>query len=417
VQRVGEKLAAQSHRPQLVYRFTVLDADDVNAFALPGGYIYITRGILAYLNSEAELAAVLGHEIGHVTARHSVRQYSAATATGLVIGIIGGGQAGQQLLSVLGNALLSGYGRDHELESDRLGAEYLARTGYNPDAMTDVVGVLKNQEEAEKKRAAAEGREPRVYHGVFASHPSADQRLQEVVAEARKFKTGTTSRVAREEYLKHLDKMAFGDSAREGVRHGSNFYHRQLDFGVAFPAGWRVENLPQAVNAQAPDRGAMMQLAMEDLNKRITPQEYLHARVRSSSYTKEAKLDGTPFPAHTAVVRLNTPYGARDVRVAVLFHHNRAFTIFGTAKDNAAFPRLDEQFLAAARSLHALTDKERALAEGLKLRVVKAKPGDNFAALAKRAPLSDYAELTLRLINDKFPSGEPVVGESIKIVE
>jgi predicted Zn-dependent protease len=417
VQRVGEKLAAQSHRPQLVYRFTVLDGDEVNAFALPGGYIYITRGILAYLNSEAELAAVLGHEIGHVTARHSVRQYSATVATGLVIGIIGGGQAGQQLLNVLGNALLSGYGRDHELESDRLGAEYLARTGYNPDAMIDVVSVLKNQEEAEKKRAETEGREPRVYHGVFASHPSADQRLQEVVAEARKFKTGTTARVAREEYLKHLDKMTFGDSAREGIRHGSNFYHRQLDFAVNFPAGWRVENLPQAVNAQAPDRGATMQLVMEDLNKRMTPQEYLRARVRSSSYAKEGKLDGTPLPAHTAVVRLNTPYGPRDVRVAVLFQNNRAFTIFGAAKDNAAFPRLDEQFLAAARSLHALTDKERALAEGLKLRVVKARPGETFAALAKRSPLSDYAELTLRLINDKFPTGEPVAGELIKIVE
>lgn len=236
VQSVGEKLAVHSHRANLIYRFTVLDSDQVNAFALPGGYIYITRGIMAYLNSEAELAAVLGHEIGHVTARHSVRQYSAATATGLVIGLIGGGALGQNAMNVLGSALLSGYGRDHELESDRLGAEYLARSGYDPNAMIDVVGVLKNQEEADKKRAAAEGREPRSYHGVFASHPSADQRLQEVVAEAKKFKTTSTSRVAREEYLKHLDKVVFGDSAR-GHTARLRLLSPRLEFHVKFP-GW-----------------------------------------------------------------------------------------------------------------------------------------------------------------------------------
>ena len=167
VQRVGEQLATHSHRPGLVYRFTVLDSPEVNAFALPGGYIYITRGILAYLNSEAELAAVLAHEVGHVTARHAVRQYTAATAASIGANILSavvpelGSQAGQQLMNVIGNALLSGYGRDHELESDRLGAEYLARTGFDPHAMIGVVGVLKNQEEFEKQRAKEEGREPR----------------------------------------------------------------------------------------------------------------------------------------------------------------------------------------------------------------------------------------------------------------
>lgn len=417
VQRIGERLGAQSHRPQLVYRFTVLDSDQVNAFALPGGYIYVTRGILAYLNSEAELAAVLGHEIGHVTARHSVRQYSAAVATNLAIGLLGGGQAGQQLMGILGSALLSGYGRDHELESDRLGAEYLARTGYDPNAMIDVVGVLKNQEEAEKKRAEAEGREARAYHGVFASHPSADQRLQEVVAEARKFKTANGARVAHDEYLKQIDKLVFGDSAREGIRHGSNFYHRDLDVAVNFPTGWRLQNTPKAVIAQAPDRGATMQFAMEDLNTRVTAQEFLRTRVKTNSFIDEGALPGSALPSHTAVVRLSTPYGVRDVRVAVLLRQNRAFLFFGTTKDGAAFKRLDTEFLAAAKSLHTLTPKERPLAEGLRLRTIKARAGDNFVALAKRAPLNSHAELTLRLINDKFPAGEPVPGELIKTIE
>jgi predicted Zn-dependent protease len=417
VQQVGEKLAAQSHRPNLTYHFTVLDSDEVNAFALPGGYVYITRGILAYLNSEAEMAAVLGHEIGHVTARHSVRQYSATQATGLVIGLLGGGAAGQSIMSVLGNALLSGYGRDHELEADRLGAEYIARTAYDPNAMIEVVGVLKNQEEAEKERAEAEKREPRSYHGVFASHPSADQRLQEVVGEAKKFKTTANARVARDEYLKHLDKVTFGDSPREGIRRGSNFYHRDLNFALSFPSGWNVQNTPKAVNAIAPDKNALMQLTMEETNKRVTPQEYLHERVKAGGFRDEGKLEGTTLPSHTMIARLNTPFGTRDTRVTALFLGNRAFVLFGTTKDDAGFKSLDPQFQNAMRSLHALSEKERVIAQGLHVRVVKARTGDTFAELAKRSPLDTYAELTLRLINDKFPAGEPGAGESIKIIE
>ncbi|HSS63365.1 MAG TPA: M48 family metalloprotease, partial [Gammaproteobacteria bacterium] len=168
VQQVGERLARRSHRADLVYRFTVLDSEEVNAFALPGGYIYITRGMLAMLNSEAELAAVLGHEIGHVTARHSVRQYSAQQAAGLgyTVGAIFLPElrtaAAQNVYSLFGGALIRGYGREHELEADGLGAEYLARTGYDPDAMLQVIRVLKAQESFEVERARREGREPNV---------------------------------------------------------------------------------------------------------------------------------------------------------------------------------------------------------------------------------------------------------------
>src|SRR5688500_2454983 len=197
VNEIGQKLARNSHRPELGYHFTVVDSPQVNAFALPGGHIYITRGILAYLNSEAELAAVLAHEIGHVTARHNVRQYSAATAAntaatigGLLVGIFVpqlGGQAiqgVQSLLGITGCVLVLGYGRGHELEADRLGAEYLARSGYDPQAMIKVISVLKNQELFDIEAAKQEGREPRRYHGLFATHPDNDTRLQAVVGEA-----------------------------------------------------------------------------------------------------------------------------------------------------------------------------------------------------------------------------------------
>lgn len=416
VQRVGERVAAKSHRPDLIYRFAVLDSPDVNAFALPGGYIYITRGLMAYLNSEAELAAVLGHEVGHVTARHSVRQYSAATAGQIVASIFLRTQAAQSLFNVIGNALLSGYGRDQELEADRLGAEYLARTGYNPDAMLEVIGVLKNQEEFEKERAKAEGREPRIYHGVFASHPSTDQRLQEVVAQAKQGKAGSTTRLARDEYLKQIDGLVYGDSAQAGIRRGAAFYHRHLNLAVQFPAQWRLENAPDTVTAQSPSGDAVVQLRSEDLNKRITPEEFLKTRLKIDDLAQGAPLAGGALPSYSGIARLNTPFGRRDTRVSVVYHENRAFLFFGAAKTDAAFKEHDPAFAATARSLHPLNAEEKRIAEGLRLRVAPASAGQTLAQLAQKSPVTNYPELVLRLINDKFPAGEPAAGALIKTI-
>lgn len=425
VQRLGEALAAHSHRPQLVYRFAVLDSDVVNAFALPGGYIYVTRGIMGYLNSEAELAAVLGHELGHVTARHAVRRYTAAVAASIGAGILSavvpelGTQSGQQLLDVIGAALLAGYGRDQELEADRLGAQYLARAGYDPGAMIQVIALLKNQEEFEKARAREEGREPRVYHGVFATHPQADKRLQEVIAEARRYRAPgvAMARTGRDEYLQHLDGMVFGDSARQGVRHGRHFYHRDMNFALDFPEGWLLDNTPQAVLARPRDRGALMELRAHDLHKRITPREYMTQQLKLTGLSREGPLAGSELPSHTAVVRINTPFGPRETRVIVVYYGNRAFVFLGAAKVPEAFDGYDALFLATARSLRPLGEKERRLAEGLRLRLHRAAPGETFATLARRSPISDYPQMVLRLLNDKFPSGEPTPGELIKIVE
>ena len=417
VQRVGEGIAAKSHRPTLIYRFTVLDSPDVNAFALPGGYIYITRGIMAYLNSEAELAAVLGHEVGHVTARHSVRQYSAATAGQLLTSVFLGSQAAQNLVGVLGQALLSGYGRDQEIEADRLGALYLARSNYDPEAMIDVVGVLKNQEEFEKQRAKAEAREPQNYHGVFASHPSADQRLQEVVAEARKDKTSTAVRRERDAYLQQIDGMVYGDSAQSGIRKGSAFYHRDMNFAVQFPQGWRLENAPDAVTAQSPNRDALIRLQAEDLNRRQSPEDYLKARLKGATLRAGAPLSGFALPSYSGLVTANTPFGRRDVRASVIFRDNRAFLFLAVAKTDNLAQQYREAFIETARGLHPLTPAEKHVSEGLRVRVIQASGEQTFAQLAKTTPVTNYAESVLRLINDKYPAGEPTPGQSIKIIQ
>ncbi len=423
VQRIGERLAKQSHRPNLKYTFTVLDGDEVNAFALPGGYIYITRGILAYIQNEAELAAVLGHEIGHVTARHGVNRYTRGMVTQIGAGILSqvvpglGNQLGQELINVIGNALLSGYGREDELQADRLGAEYITRTGYDPEAVIGVVSILKNQEEFEKKRAAAENREPRVYHGVFASHPSADDRLQQAVAEARKFKTGAATQLARDDYHKHLDGVIFGDSPREGVRRGSSFYHRDLNFAVDFPEGWKIANQPKAVIATAPDQAARLDLSAADIGKSTDPREFMTTHLKTGDLAREGKVEGNKLPSHTAVAHIKTPFGKRDTRVSVLFHGPKAFVLFGATKEAGQLDQYDTKFLATAKSLRILNEQEKKLAEGLRIRTKKAAPGDTFAGLAKKSPLSQHGESTLRLINARFPEGEPKPGETIRVIE
>ncbi len=210
VNGIGQALAKKSHRNNIRYTFTVIDDPSVNAFALPGGYVYVTTGLMAYLNSEGELAGVLGHEIGHVTARHGVKQQSAGIAGAILIDILAkraGGNAGS--LNQLGKALISGYGRDHELQADRLGAEYLARVGYSPKSMIDVVSVLKAQEEFDKYQARKEGRRPRAYHGVFASHPSNDQRLQQVIGAANRIKSAGTRSANHDGYLQHINGMKY----------------------------------------------------------------------------------------------------------------------------------------------------------------------------------------------------------------
>jgi predicted Zn-dependent protease len=228
VNDVGQRIAKSSHRPKLQYTFTVLDSNDVNAFALPGGYVYITRGIKAYLNNEAQLAAVLGHEIGHVAARHAVRQQTGATAAGVgaaVVGILTGSPDLYNVANAAGGALISGYGRDMELEADKLGSVYLNRIGFQPEAMIDVVRLLKNQEMLEVQMARQENRKPRIYHGVFASHPDNDTRLHEVVKEAHKINVTEQRPDNRDVYLAHVDGLAVGSSRAQGVVRGSRFYH------------------------------------------------------------------------------------------------------------------------------------------------------------------------------------------------
>ncbi len=420
VQKVGERIAANSHRSDLVYRFTVLDSPEVNAFALPGGYIYVTRGILAYFNSEAELAAVLGHEIGHVTARHSVKQHSAQTFSSIASAVLAAGTGVRGVgdaANFLGTALVRGYGREHELEADRLGAAYLARTGYRPEAMLDVIRLLKNQETFEKELAKAENRKPRIYHGLFSTHPDNDTRLQSVVRESRRAVQSAGSIPDRRKiYLSQIDGMTYGDSQDQGILRGSSFYHRSLDFSLTFPANWSIKNQPNRIIAWSPKREGVLVLTMQDINRHISPQVFLRKHLNASSVKSGEAFTHQGLRGYTAFANVDTPFGKRFARATVVYHNKKAFVMIGAGKDVRRLYQYDPLFLKTAKSLHRLTGTEKLLSGERKLSI-KTFKGEPYSELGASSGLSHLAESQIRLLNGDYPSGEPKPGSLIKVVE
>ena len=391
----------------------------MNAFALPGGYIYITRGMLAYLNSEAELAAVLGHEIGHVTARHSVRQQSTSAVTGILGAVLAastGIQGADSLTNLAGTAIVRGYGREHELEADRLGAEYLARSGYDPEAMLKVVSVLKNQEAFEIAIAKKEGRQPNVYHGLFSTHPDNDARFREVVNAAKKYKTDGTSRIGRDSYLLRLDGLTFGDSEREGVVRGNHFYHKDLDFSLSFPPGWEINNQTSRVIATPKAEDGLLQMTMATLDRQLTPKQFLQQQLKSDKLWRDESFSTNGLQGYTAVSIGDTPYGRRQIRYAVVYRGNEVYIFAGTARSTDQAGKYDADIVATAKSFHPLTEAERKLATEKKLDIIRAPKGATWSSLAQRSPITQYPEEQLRLLNDQYPAGEPVESEILKIV-
>lgn len=420
VQSVGDRVARVSHRQNLIYRFTLLDSPQVNAFALPGGYIYITRGLLVYLNSEDELAAVLGHELGHVTARHSVRQHSLSTTTNIIGGLIAaasGVQGAGQLTNMLGTGIVRGYGREHELEADGLGVDYLVKAEYSEFAMRKVISILKNHELFDKKLAVEQGREPRAYHGVFSTHPDNDTRLQQVLGQVGPVPHLLRANRQDVTFLKKIEGLTFGDSEKDGVIRGRRFYHPELNFKLTFPANWLISNKPDSITASTPNNDALMQLRLEDLNKKVTPREFLRTRLGLDKTISEAPLSVGSLLGYQAIVNGKTPYGQGKVRIAVLFDGLRAFIFFAATKQADRFAGVDQQVLKSIKSFSSLDKKDRVVAKALKVELVKVSLHNrNIKMLAKNSPITHHVGDQLRLLNDLFPNREPKLGDLIKIV-
>jgi len=414
VQKIGDSLSSKSHRPNLFYRFTVLDSPDINAFALPGGYIYINRGLMAYLSSEEELAAVLGHEIGHVTARHSVRQQSQSQLLGILTAAVDmkTGRSAGNLMNLASSALLSGYGRDMELEADDLGAQYLFLDGYSTKGMMDVLTVLKDQEIYSKELSKKRGQEPVNYHGVFASHPSNDKRLQGILEEvSNSGKRGTIKETS--DYLRMIDGMVFGDSEKAGVRRGSEFFHGDLDLYLKSPVDWEIVNTPNAIIFRAPFGRALLGVTIDDLNFRETPKEYM-SRITKNYYNGEELLING-YDGYTALVQK----GIGDIRrLAIVFREKQIYQFVGYMDDSGyEFRDYDQFFLEIIESLDRLDKRGKEFSRSLKLVNYRIKKGDSYEALAKKSSIPYDAEQQLRLLNGDYPDKPLIVGKEIKLVE
>ncbi|MCZ6488141.1 MAG: M48 family metalloprotease [Gammaproteobacteria bacterium] len=414
VDRIGQDLAAKSHRAHLEFHFTLLDTPDINAFALPGGYVYITRGIMAYLDSEAELAGVLGHEIGHVTARHSVRQQSGQLATGL-LNVLISAATGSETLSQLGNqvstAFIRGYGRKHELEADRLGAEYLHRTGYNPETMLKVIGVLKDQELYEIARAKKENRQPNIYHGVFSTHPENDDRLKTVIRAAKNLSVVEYREDNQAGYLELIDRMTWGQNPDQGVILENRFMHADLGFALEFPAGWKIENRPDILVARSTENSAQVQLRLVSLQEKETLAGLLKRLTKNSKLAVEQQDYGSTARTTATVAGVGQP-----ARVsAIKLDQKQVLFIAGTSVRDQ-FEVTNAQLLKINASFTRLSPEQIKDIKTPILKIVPVKPGDSFTSIASQSAINTDAEDTLRLLNRAFPEGSIDTYESVKTI-
>jgi predicted Zn-dependent protease len=423
VQRVGEKLAAVSERPELEWKFTIVDTDDVNAFATMGGYVYISRGILPYFQNEAELAAVLGHEIGHIAAEHLKKQQQKGMLSGLAsaaTAIFTGQPALADLTNMAGLAIIKGYGREAELEADRLGARYLVKAGYDPEAMIHVISTLKDQDTFERERARIEKRDPHIYHGVFSSHPDNDTRLQQAIATAGKTSgsaTGNTENATG--FLQAIEGLPVGSSARQGMVRDNRFYHADMQLTLAFPRGWQILNEPQQIVAIAPNKEHYLEVRAQPPPADVTdPRNFAMRGLANRRLDQTETLDINGLKAWTGVVHGDpSPFGqSTNVRYVVIYYANLMWIFKGASRSSTAAPSGDPFFLSTANTFRRLRQNEFKLAEPYRLHVVRAAEGTTIESLAKEAQVKKYPVQQLRLFNNLYPDGEPKPGDQLKTV-
>ena len=421
VNEVGQNLATVSDRPDLTFKFTVIDSPEINAFALPGGYVYINRGLLAYLNSEAELAAVLGHEIGHITARHAVQQQSrgslarVASGVGGIVAAVatGSGYIGSQIMdvgSLWAQAGLSGFGREHELEADTLGAEYLLRAGYDPQAVINVVTVLKNQEDFNTKVA---NQQPS-YHGLFATHPRNDTRLQQAIASVGALPANEATLVDNTKFRNEMEGLVVGESQRTtGTAARNRYYQTLLGYTMVFPDDWTVSETPTTVAASNAAGDVGLRVEVQRMQEAIEPRLFIRDKLGIQNLQKSEALEQFRLIGFTGTSSVS----GTTQRIAVIYLGPRVFIFTGDFKEGEGAADADQLLLASIRTFRAIQGNERFAGNESRIHYVQVGEGFTFEALARISPVGNYPEETLRLINGYYPSGTPNTGDWIKIVE
>ncbi|HKW41574.1 MAG TPA: M48 family metalloprotease [Gemmatimonadales bacterium] len=392
IQQFGTRLAATSERPSLPWTFHVVDDPVVNAFAIPGGYIYVTRGILAHLNTEAELAGVVGHEIGHVTARHSVSQMSKQqlAQVGLAIGSIASPDFERYagLASAGLGVLFLKFSRDAESQADHLGLRYMRRANYDPREMPHVFEMLTRVSQAQ-----GGGRVPE----WLATHPNPENRRGRIEQEIASGPQPTSDTlINRDVYLRRLDGLVFGNDPREGYFKGSLFLHPGLRFRLTFPDGWTTSNGKQSVVAVSPKQDAAVELALAtEGTADAAARAFLTQRGFTGGYPARATVAG--LPAVSAGFAAATENGT--LRGSALFvEYGRAvFRLTGYSTD-ARWPAYQSIAERSLLSFERLTDPAVLAVEPQRVTIVRTDRRTTIADLARERP-SPLTPAALALVN------------------
>jgi predicted Zn-dependent protease len=422
---VGQRLALVSDLPNEEFKFFVIDDEGINAFTTGCCNVYVNRGLLVNLNSEAELAGVLGHEIGHITARHPARRQTrgmAASLGAMAAAILTGSNAIGQLANIGAQAWMMGYGRENEMEADRLGMKYMVKAGYNPESIGGVFTMFQAGEKFERQRAAAEGREPRLYHGVFSSHPTPDARAVQAAKGAANIKdTPPEGWLERhDEYLTVINGIAYGTSKAQGVVRDNRFYHADMGITVAFPRGWTIENQRDRLLAFTPKKDAIMQIMIDAKPDKQAPREFLLTKLKGQSTFKGEPFTTADGEGYMIVARTGSPIdnGTGPVRWAVIYRGQSAFIFAGASRSALdGVPEVDGLIKSTAQTLRGLKPSEFPLAEPYRIKVVKATDGTKLSDYASDMPEEKFKKETLELINAMYPNKRPKAGQLFKIVE
>ncbi|HEX7240699.1 MAG TPA: M48 family metalloprotease [Longimicrobiaceae bacterium] len=380
VHRIGTRLAARSQRPALPWTFRVVDDPTPNAFALPGGYIFVTRGLMTLMNDEAELAAVLGHEIGHVTARHQVTQISRAQLAQLGVGVgsILFPGAAQQLGGLASGGLqllFLRYGRDAERQADALGFDYALSESYDVRQMPDVFAALGRVGETE-------GRSP--LPSWLATHPGPEERIQAVRARLAATALPATLVAQRPQYLQRVDGLVYGENPRAGFFRDGVFLHPDLRFRMAFPQGWRTQNTPESVTAVSPQQDAVVQLTLAgragaDAGAR---QFFAQQGLQPGQVGRET-LNG--LPAVVGYFRAQSQQGVVDGVAAFVDYGGTTYQVVAYAPSQR-FAAYDRVFRQVVGSFGQLTDPQALAVQPSRLDVVRLDRAMTLAEFARRYP-------------------------------
>jgi predicted Zn-dependent protease len=407
VDRVGRKLAAGSERPDLAWTFRVVDDPVVNAFALPGGHVYVTRGLMTHLTSEAQLAAVIGHEIGHVTARHSVNQMSKARIAriGLIAGsILSPTLAGYAARSL--DVLFLRYSRDDERQADDLGLRYIYAQGYDPREMPRVFEVLRRVSQGQGGQRIPEWQ---------STHPSEEERVRTTGGEVARLGNDFSGRVvSREGYLRSIDHVAFGQNPREGYFLGSTFVQPTLAVEIRFPDGWKNANGRSSVEAVAPKQDAVLVMSLSgETSWRKAAREFFLHEGNENGETLVTDVNGLPGVVRTFGVT-DTEAGDLQGVAGFVEHGGRVYQILGITRAQD-WDRYQEALTAAVESFRPETDRALLDVQPKRLEIVTLPAAMTLEEFSRRYP-STVDLSTLAVINQADAGTRFAAGEEVKRV-